>query len=136
MKKFYKCLLFVALLVAAAFALGVGPYYGDSAVQELRAELAEIYGEPYTDREADIGLETLEFIITSDTVFPTKPWVRRFFGWDYRYKCTVIRSVYEGDRFIEMSIYKYDGIDPIGRGKETDCAYLDMSSKESSFSIA
>ena len=78
----------------------------------------------------------MEFTVEPNTVFPTRPWVRRFFGWDYHYKCTVIRSVYAGDRFIEMSIYEYDGIDPVGVGEEADRAYLDMSSVKSSFSIA
>jgi len=135
-KKLIRTLLRIALLAGTIFALGVGPYSSDSAVQDLRAELAEIHGDPYTNREVATGLETLEFTVEPNTVFPTRPWVRRFFGWDYHYKCTVIRSVYAGDRFIEMSIYRYDGIDPMGFGEEADRAYLDMSSVKSSFAIA
>ena len=123
--------LFVAifLLLCAVRWMGVGYYSSSAAQRDLKKDLVALHGETYTGRETENGTEDMAFEIRAATFFPTNYSLRYFFGWDYKYECTVTYTTYSGETVTGSRTVTYVGYDPVGPGEEETRAYVDESSK-------
>ena len=64
---------------------------------DLKAELAEIHGEPYEGREVEGGTEDMEFSVRPTDWLFTDGRFRQAVGWDYHYRCEVIYTFHGAD---------------------------------------
>ena len=117
---------FLALL-ALLCCLGIGPYRSGAAAHDLSEQLAAIHGEPYV-LETENGAERLEFTVESDSFFLTNWTLRRFFGWDYRYTCTVTYTAHSADGSLYTQTTTYKAVDPMGHDEMDERAYIDVES--------
>ncbi len=70
MKKHWKYLIALLLILGVISELGVGYYYSGSAVMDLKEELTALHGAPYTGREVESGVQKIWLF----------PWNRRPFS--------------------------------------------------------
>ena len=137
MKKRLPLYLAVAVVfIGIVCWMGIGYYSSGAAVRDLKADLVNLHGEPYTGREVEGGTETMEFSIKSDTFFLTNYNLRHFFGWDYRYKCEVIYTVSDDNGIVRVRKINYVGIDPMGADESDIRAYIEMSNVKGQSSIS
>ena len=128
MKKKRVTLLVILLALLALFcSLGIGPYRSGAAAYDLTEQLTAIHGEPYSV-ETENGTETLEFTIEPDSFFLTDWNLRRFFGWDYHYTCTVTYTAISNDGSISQRVTTYKAVDPMGYDEADVGAYIDVES--------
>ena len=128
MKRKHSPLLIVIILILILW-MGITPHTSSSAVQDLTAALTELHGEPYVGRDVEDGTEDMTFTIHCSTRFPTNYNLRRSFGLDYRYTCTVIYTTHSPTGQTHTRTVTYTGYDPMGRNQDTARAYIDVSSK-------
>lgn len=128
-RKHTSLLIAILLLLGLIFRMGIGPYTSSSAVQDLTIALSELHGEPYSGRETESGTEDMAFFIEGRTIFPTNYNLRRFLGWDYRYRCKVTYTTHSADGETHTLTVTYTGLDPMGKDQDAARAYIDISSK-------
>lgn len=137
-KKHLKAWSLMAILLVACLLhwLGVGYASSSSAMQDLLGELQAIHGEEYTGRETAGETEDMAFVIEPKTWFLTNWNLRQSLGWDYTYDCKVIYTRYADGGQVHVRTITYQGIDPMGEGRTTDRAYIDIHSKAQTDSTA
>ena len=134
-KRFPLYLAITVVFIGIVSWMGIGYYSSGSAVQDLRAELIALHGEPYT-RKVEAGIETMEFSVKPNTFFPTNYSLRHFFGWDYQYKCEVMYTVSNDNGVISVRKIDYIGIDPMGADNIEVRAYIDRGTVKDQSSIS
>ena len=117
-------LLAVLVLVVFVWTTGIGYRASGSAMLDLKAELAEIHGEPYEGREVEGGTEDMEFSVRPTDWLFTDGRFRQAVGWDYHYRCEVIYTSHGADGRTDGRKIVYTGIDPMGKDEETVRAHL------------
>lgn len=127
-KKYINFFAFVFALFCLIYNLGIGYRPSGAAAWDLKTELMDIYGEPYTGRIVENGTEDMEILVEPASFFFTKWNVRHFFSWDYEYKCRVIYTVRSNDKIISKRTITYKGVDPMGYEKDEIGSYLVMDS--------
>lgn len=123
-------ILAVLVLMVLVLTMGIGYRASGSAVLDLEAQLAALYGEPYEGREVEGGTEDMEFSIRPTDWLFTDYNFRMAVGWDYHYRCEVIYTVYGADGTTAVRKIVYTGIDPMGPGQETERAYLEIDTSD------
>lgn len=108
---------------------GIGSYSSSSAAQDLRAELARIYGAEYTERYTGSGTEDMLFIVEPKTWFLTNPWLRNALCLDYKYECKVVFTTYMDGAAKSVRTITYQAVDPMGAEKVAARAHLLLNSK-------
>ncbi len=120
------CAVVLVLLIVLILDMGVGPYSSGPAVRDLKEDLKELHGEPYSGRKVEGGIESMEFFVDPDTFFMTDYGWRKFFGVDYKYTCRVVYTVTSQDgEPVSVRTITYDGIDPMGHDEGEMKAYVD-----------
>ncbi len=123
-KRFTVLLAVVVVLAGLVCWMGVGYRSNGSAVRDLKGQLQEIYGAPYTGKAVGTGTEDMDLSVEPTTWFMTNPGWRRFFGLDYRYRCEVVYTTYADGKVDQVRKFIYTGFDPMGRDTEDLRAYL------------
>lgn len=122
---------FVALcmIITVICWMGIGPYSSSSAVQDLRAELESIYGTEYIGKTVENGVEDMEFAVEPKTWFLTNWNLRNALSIDYEYECNVIFTTFVDEKTTSVRTVTYQAVDPMGKEKTVDRAYLDLDTK-------
>ena len=125
MKKRYRILILLGIFLLCALNwIGIGYHYSGAAAYDLVEELESIYGEEYTGKEVEDGLEDMVFQIEPKTFFMTNWNLRRFFSKPYRYECTVIYTTYVDENTTKIRTITYQAVDPMGYENENAGANL------------
>ena len=127
-KKYINLFAFAFALFCLIYNLGIGYRPSGAVARDLKTELMELYGEPYTGRVVENGIEDMEISVEPASFFLTRWNVRHFFSWDYEYKCKVIYTVRANDKIISVRTITYKGVDPMGYGKDGIESHLVMDS--------
>ena len=124
-------LSFAALCMIAAvlFGTGVGFYSSSSAVQDLKAELEDLYGTEYTGKVTENGTEDMAFTVDPKIWFFTNWNLRNALGLDYEYACKVIFTTRADGAVTSVRTITYRGYDPMGSENMSARAHLDLDSK-------
>lgn len=130
-KKYINLFAFIFALLCLIYNLGIGYRPSGAVAKDLKTELMDIYGEPYTDRIVANGTEDMKILVEPVSFFFTDWNVRHFFSWDYEYKCQVIYTVRSNDKIISERTITYKGVDPIGYEKDDIESHLVMDSIKS-----
>lgn len=122
---------FVALcmIVSVLCWTGIGYYSSGSAVQDLRTELESIYGTEYIGKTVENGTEDMEFVVEPKTWFFTNWNLRNALSIDYEYECNVVFTTCIDEKTKSVRTVTYQAIDPMGKEKTVDRAYLILDSK-------
>ena len=118
------------MIVSVLCWTGIGSYSSGSAVQDLRTELESIYGTEYIGKTVENGTEDMEFVVESKSWFLTNWNFRNALSIDYEYECKVIFTTYVDGGIENVRTITYRAVDPMGVGKITERAFLDLDSKE------
>ncbi|MBR3839687.1 MAG: hypothetical protein IKM20_00945 [Erysipelotrichales bacterium] len=134
MERKYKLFYVASILLILIINIGGIGYVGGAAIPDLKEELQSIYGEQYTNRIVENGIENMEFSIKPTSFFFTDYSFRWFWNWDYKYKCEVIYTVYSDGEAIEIRTITYEGISPMGYKNDSKGAYLNLESMKKTIS--
>ena len=110
--------------------VGVGHVSSASAIEDLRAELESLHGEPYVERAVGEGTEMTAIVVRPKTFFLTNYDLRNVLSLDYEYECVVTVTSYKEGLETSVRTITYRGFDPMGKEHMTDRAYVDVSSKQ------
>lgn len=119
----------LCLIAAALYWSGIGFYSSSSAVQDLKAELEDLYGTEYTGKVTETGTEDMVFAVAPKTWFLTNWNLRNALGMDYEYECKVIFTTHKDDAVTSVRTITYRAYDPMGSGSMAERAHLDPYSK-------
>lgn len=128
-KKYIAAAVILCLAICIVNWSGIGYRPSSSAISDLKAELASLYGEEYTGKEVENGTEDMEFVVKPKTFFFTNWNLRNALCIDYEYECTVIFTNYIEGEQSKVRTVTYQGLDPMGTERARDRAYLNISSK-------
>ena len=121
-------ILALVMAVLVLFWAGIGPYYSESAISDLKVELESIYGPEYTEKAVEKGTEDMAFEIEPKTWLLTNWNLRNSLALDYEYECKVIFTTHT-DGKTETRTVTYQATDPMGKENMTERARLDLTSK-------
>lgn len=127
-----KLIVFFAalcLMIAVLYWTGIGFYSSSSAVQDLKAELEDLYGMEYTGKVTENGTENMTFAVEPKTWFFTNWNLRNALGMDYKYECKVIFTTRADGAVTSVRTITYRAYDPMRSGNMSERAHLDLDSK-------
>ena len=119
----------LCLMIAVLYWTGVGFYSSSSAVQDLKAELEDLYGTEYTGKATENGTEDMVFAVEPKTWFLTNWNLRNALGLDYEYECKVIFTTCADSTVANVRTITYRAYDPMGSENMSERAHLDPDSK-------
>ena len=119
----------LCLIAAALYWSGIGFYSSSSAVQDLKAELKDLYGTEYTGKVTENGTEDMIFAVEPKTWFLTNWNLRNALGMDYEYECKIIFTTRTDGAVANVRTITYRAYDPMGSENISERAYLDFDSK-------
>lgn len=128
-RKRFVSFAILCLIIAVLCWMGIGFYSSSSAVQDLKTELETIYGTEYTGKDVENGTEDMVFEIEPKTWFLTNWNLRNVLCIDYKYECNVIFTTYVDEKTKSVRTVTYEAVDPMGKERTVDRAYLDLDSK-------
>ena len=129
MKKMIVSFAALCLMISVLYWTGIGFYSSSSAVQDLKAELEDLYGTEYTGKVTENGTEDMVFAVAPKTWFLTNWNLRNTLGLDYEYECKVIFTTRADGVVANVRTITYRAYDPMGSGNMAESAYLDPDSK-------
>lgn len=119
----------LCLMIAILYWSGIGFYSSSSAVQDLNAELEDLYGTEYTGKVTENGIEDMTFAVEPKTWFLTNWNLRNALGMDYEYECKVIFTIRADGAVANVRTITYRAYDPMGSENMSERAHLDLDSK-------
>lgn len=134
-RKLIVSLIVLCMIVSILCWIGIGLYSSGSAIQDLKAELENIYGTEYTGKTVENGTEDMEFIVEPKTWFLTNWNLRNALRIDYEYECKVIFTTYVDGSAKSVRTITYQAVDPMGAEKTAERAKLDLVSKEEKIEV-
>lgn len=112
-----KIVILLAAVIVLAVLLcwaGIGPYSSASAVQDLKAQLEQLYGQEYTGKPTPDGTEDMAFVVQPQTWFFTNWNLRNALQMDYKYVCKVVFTTHIAGSPTRTRTITYQAIDPMG----------------------
>lgn len=119
----------LCLMIAVLCWTGIGFYSSSSAVQDLKAELEDLYGTEYTEKITENGTEDMAFAVEPKTWLLTNWNLRNALGMDYEYECKVIFTTRADGAVTSVRTITYRAYDPMGFENMSERAHLDPDSK-------